>query len=162
MLHSNRMLIAGIGFSLGVFEILHRVIAVPELVSSLVLSAIFFPLLVWAIVSTVSAILADPDSLGHTIRYAFIFLVLTVVFFAVVYTELGIRVSGGGESKDFWTCLYFSVATLTTLGYGDFAPMPEARAIAAVEAVSGYILLGILTAVTFHLINHRAQRRPRP
>jgi hypothetical protein len=153
------MLIVGIAFSLTVFELLHRVIAVPELISALVLSTIFFPLLVWAIISTVSAILADPDNLGHTIRYAFVFLILTVVFFAVVYTELGIRVSDGSESKNFWTCLYFSVATLTTLGYGDFAPMPEARAIAAVEAVSGYILLGILTAVTFHLISHRAQRR---
>ncbi|HSF17602.1 MAG TPA: potassium channel family protein [Vicinamibacteria bacterium] len=42
---------------------------------------------------------------------------------------------------------YFSYVTLTTLGYGDIAPVnPIARALAVVEAVIGQLYVGILIA----------------
>jgi hypothetical protein len=40
-------------------------------------------------------------------------------------------------------CLYFSVVTWTTLGYGDFVPTPELRSFAAEEALTGYVSLGL-------------------
>lgn len=50
--------------------------------------------------------------------------------------------------EDPWnTILYFSFATLTTLGYGDVAPLsPSARAWAAIEAMGGTLYIAILIA----------------
>jgi Ion channel len=51
-------------------------------------------------------------------------------------------------SKEFThdpsTCLYFSLVTWTTLGYGDFRPVPNGRLVAASEAVIGYVMMIIL------------------
>jgi hypothetical protein len=43
--------------------------------------------------------------------------------------------------------LYFSVVTWTTLGYGDFIPMPDARYIVVVEAIMGYVMMALLISV---------------
>ncbi|WP_170401245.1 potassium channel family protein [Ruegeria arenilitoris] len=42
--------------------------------------------------------------------------------------------------------LYFSYVTFTTVGYGDMAPVGLCRALAAAEAVTGYVLLGMFVA----------------
>lgn len=50
-------------------------------------------------------------------------------------------------SQDFFPFLYFSLVTLTTVGYGDMAPVSEAaRTLATVEALIGQIYLTILVA----------------
>lgn len=46
-------------------------------------------------------------------------------------------------ANDLTTALYFSVVTFTTLGYGDFQPMPGMRVLAASEALIGYLFLGM-------------------
>ncbi len=49
-----------------------------------------------------------------------------------------------GESSDF---VYFSLVTLSTLGYGDIVPASRlARSLAALEAMSGQMYLAILMA----------------
>jgi hypothetical protein len=45
------------------------------------------------------------------------------------------------EVHEVSTSLYFSVVTLTTLGFGDVVPTESARAVAASEAVFGYLIL---------------------
>lgn len=40
-------------------------------------------------------------------------------------------------------CLYFSVVTFTTLGYGDFHPYPKMRLLSATEAVLGAALMAM-------------------
>jgi hypothetical protein len=56
----------------------------------------------------------------------------------------GIDVATG---KSFLDLLYYSFVTLTTLGYGDIAPVsPVARALAYLEAVSGVMYVAILVA----------------
>jgi len=50
---------------------------------------------------------------------------------------------------DLW---YFSMVTLTTLGYGDITPIaPMAKSLAVVEAVTGQLILVILVARTVGL-----------
>lgn len=50
-------------------------------------------------------------------------------------------------SADAYTLQYFSLATLTTVGYGDIVPVhPFARSLAAAEAVTGPLYLAILVA----------------
>jgi len=47
--------------------------------------------------------------------------------------------------------VYFSMITMTTVGYGDFVPGDQfGRAIAAFEAISGYVVLAALvTALSY-------------
>jgi hypothetical protein len=57
--------------------------------------------------------------------------------------------------------LYFSFATLTTLGYGDIVPTsPISRMLASVEAVTGQLYLAVLVArlVGMHIVNATDQR----
>lgn len=44
--------------------------------------------------------------------------------------------------------LYFSLATMTTLGYGDIAPLSDtARSLAMIQAVTGQFYMGVIVAV---------------
>lgn len=83
---------------------------------------------------------------------AFAFLTLyslLVIVFACVYRLVdeitpGPMLSFAGEPREmtFAEALYFSVVTLSTIGYGDVVPhAPAARAIASVEAILGVLLL---------------------
>jgi hypothetical protein len=48
----------------------------------------------------------------------------------------------------FWRMLYFSVSTITTLGFGDIVPVtPLARALVTLEALLGPLLLGFFLVV---------------
>jgi hypothetical protein len=152
------LLMVGAGGLAG-FELMHRVLGLPQPVSALVVGLGMLPALLWALFASVASVLADPDELGHAIGHAFAYLAVTIVFFAVIYMELGLRATGqAGEVVRFWPCLYFSVTTITTAGFGDFVPTPEARIPAAVETVVGYVVFGVLTAATFFLIAHRTGR----
>lgn len=51
-----------------------------------------------------------------------------------------------GAFADFETALYFSISTFCTLGYGDVVPPVEWRVLAALEGVSGFLLIGWSTA----------------
>ena len=154
-------LLSYVGVSFLIFELMHRVFGLPQWISSTVLGVLVLPLLLLGLMGTLTAILADPDDLRDSMRHVVGFLILTIVFFAFLYMELGIvsALSPRVEIHDFWVCLYFSVATLTTLGYGDFIPSPEARFIAVIEAVIGYLVLGIITSAVFFLISHQSQKR---
>lgn len=56
---------------------------------------------------------------------------------------------------DRFDSLYFSITTFTTLGYGDFSPLPENRLMAGGEALLGYIMLGVFVSILFSLITWR-------
>ena len=50
-------------------------------------------------------------------------------------------------SKEFFPFFYFSLVTMTTVGYGDMAPVtPVARTLATMEALVGQVYLTILVA----------------
>lgn len=54
---------------------------------------------------------------------------------------------GDASSLEFDDLIYFSIVTLTTLGYGDLAPVTStAKSLAAVEALVGQIYLTVLVA----------------
>lgn len=157
---SPRRVIAAIGGSLVVFELLHRWVRVPEVVSSAVLGIAFLPILILSVIAVVARLLQDPDRFLRTARHLVGLLAVVIVFFAVLYAELGISstLAPDVEVRGFWTCLYFSVTTFTSVGFGDFIPTTETRLIAAVEALTGYVLLGLSVACAFFLLTHHARR----
>ena len=55
----------------------------------------------------------------------------------------------------FATALYYSTVAFTTLGYGDFQPVPRLRALAGIEAVIGYAYLGMVIGLLIDLGNRR-------
>lgn len=61
--------------------------------------------------------------------------------YALAYRYVGL-IDDGQVTHDPITCLYFSIVTWTTLGYGDVRPTPGARLIAASEAVVGLVFIG--------------------
>lgn len=82
--------------------------------------------------------------------FAFLtFYSLLVILFAAVYSVLDhamgggdFRIDGAMRAITFPESLYFSLMTLSTVGYGDIAPASSAiRLVAAGEIVSGILLL---------------------
>jgi len=90
---------------------------------------------------------------------AVLFQVLCLTFmFACIYSFLGINGPANECSPvchDLPTSLYFSIMTLTTVGYGDFTPTPLARPVAAVQALSGYLILALMIAVITERLKQR-------
>ena len=61
------------------------------------------------------------------------------------------RIGGfaGLPVESFQDCLYFSVVTYTSLGFGDQVPVSHARLIAGVEALNGLLLIGWSASFTY-------------
>ncbi|MEN8113542.1 MAG: ion channel [Actinomycetota bacterium] len=84
--------------------------------------------------------------LGAVSVYLLMAIAATYLFLAIDSWMAG---TGGffGQPETTTTFMYFSLVTITTLGYGDLAPVPElARAVAVWEAVIGQVFLVIVVA----------------
>jgi len=84
--------------------------------------------------------------------------ILIILVCAVLYTFTGLNYQGtilaysSVQSTEqnfgfFLSCIYYSVVTFTTLGYGDFTPVGLSRAIAAFEAFTGSFTLALFVVV---------------
>lgn len=72
-------------------------------------------------------------------------LVLTIVAFAAGYLAL-CDIPGHGikpGTQGYLDCLYFSVVTISSLGYGDLQPVGASRILACVEVVAGLVFIGV-------------------
>ena len=74
-------------------------------------------------------------------------IVVTIFAYALQYWHAGLLASSGAVVHSFRDSLYFSVTTWTTLGYGDFAPIPAMRLVTSVEALTGVITIAIAAAL---------------
>jgi hypothetical protein len=88
------------------------------------------------------------------VRWALFTMFLAVVF-AGLYCLVDVDV--GSRGTLVWP-LYYSVVTLTTLGYGDIVPASgPAQALAVTEAVLGYVVLGGLLSILANKMARRAE-----
>lgn len=77
------------------------------------------------------------------VNWAFIFSLLESLE-PQSFKEISLQLEGAGDLQPF---LYFSLVTVTTLGYGDITPVSSpARFFAAFEAVLGQLYLTVLVA----------------
>lgn len=78
----------------------------------------------------------------------------TFAFFGLLHwmgTNTGawvLKSNGGGVVKNLLDCLYFSLVTFVTLGFGDIWPVSWLpKVIVGVEVVFGYVFLGLLVTL---------------
>lgn len=80
-------------------------------------------------------------------RWAVCCLVIAALF-AIIYSEVGVDY---GAYETWLSPVYFSVVTLTTLGFGDAVPTSIAGQVAVMaEVVLGYVMLGGMLTLIFH------------
>ena len=95
-------------------------------------------------------------------KHRLIVLLIIILFFTVtmarIYSSYGIVNVNGDIIKDFYQSLYFSIVTLTTLGYGDFSPTEQIKLVAAFEAIIGYFLLAIMIVLTLNTVNKKEMK----
>jgi hypothetical protein len=66
---------------------------------------------------------------------------------------LGFRLLAAGELPNLETAVYFSLATYTTIGFGDVVLEPGWRVLAGIEGLTGLVLVGWSTAFVFAIVN---------
>ena len=74
--------------------------------------------------------------------------VVEILLWALVYVEL----PGRAGLKNYAEAVYFSMITLTTLGYGDVTLSENWQLLAGMEAMVGIMVFGLTTAILFAVI----------
>ncbi len=91
---------------------------------------------------------------GRSITRWCLWIIILAGLFAWIYSLVGVDY---GDHPTFLSPLYYSVVTLTTLGYGDIVPTSAAGQITAMlEVMAGYIMLGGLLSIFSNKIARRA------
>ena len=105
----------------------------------------------------------------ETISQAFSGYLLIAIAFAQCYDILNYIVPGAfnppAPPGPISLFIYFSISTLTTVGYGDVTPLdPFVRIVAAIEATTGifYQTVVIARLVALYIPRHPLERRPDP
>ena len=127
-------------------------------VAALLISGLF----VWMLFTHVRAVLRDPHTLVPRLLFVLVDVVLYVLMYAWVYSSLGIVDDTGsspGVTYDFRTCVYYSIVTISTVGYGDFFPTPAVRFVAAIQGTTGYVMLAILASTGLSALSRRVELR---
>ena len=76
--------------------------------------------------------------------------------YAFIYQHVAIDL--GGRPDNWMTTIYFSVVTLTTLGFGDIVPASAlARVVTLTEVIIGYVMLGGLLGIFANKMARRAE-----
>jgi Ion channel len=79
--------------------------------------------------------------------------VLEISLFAAAYglmdAQLGMGALSGETEGSPLDLFYFSATTYTTLGYGDISPVGALRVTAAIESLTGLVLIGWSASFTY-------------
>ena len=102
---------------------------------------------------------------SRALPYSAGFLLLVTLGFAVLYTWLtpsgnGVKV-GDDIPADFGftSALYFSIVTISSLGYGDLRPVGLSRFLASVQVILGLSSMGVMiAALTSRRLSHLVSR----
>jgi hypothetical protein len=74
---------------------------------------------------------------------------LHAIIFFLITDHFGIGSFGGTLEHHFVDYLYFSTSTYTSLGYGDIYPLGGLRLMAAVEALTGLMMIAWSASFTY-------------
>jgi len=92
---------------------------------------------------------------GRSLSRWGLFIAAVAAVFAGLYNVVEVDF---GENRTLFSPFYYSVVTLTTLGYGDIVPVSSAaQIVASIEALLGYIGLGGLLSILSNKMARRAE-----
>ncbi|WP_320041806.1 pentapeptide repeat-containing protein [uncultured Desulfobacter sp.] len=92
---------------------------------------------------------------GRSLVRWLVWLVAATLGFGLIYTQVDIYY---GDYPTWFSPIYFSFVTLTTLGYGDAVPMSlSAQIVVSLQAVTGYMGLGGLLSILGNKMARRAE-----
>jgi voltage-gated potassium channel len=137
-----------------------------ELTSISLLTRIFGALFLgYAVINILSIVTQSEEVTKETIYAAIVAYMLMALMWAFLYMILELLVPGSfsfpekGFRAETMRFKYFSFVTITTLGYGDIAPLTnKASALVLVEALVGQVYLVVLVA---WLVGMHVSRRSR-
>lgn len=91
---------------------------------------------------------------SHFHFMTFSILIIINALFAITYFIIGVEnlngIASGDIKRDFLNCLFFSLQTFTTVGYGHISPRSELISfIAAIEAISGLMVFAVITGLIY-------------
>lgn len=91
---------------------------------------------------------------GRSLSRWMILILLQITVFTYLYTVVDVDY---GKYESTISPLYYSIATMTTLGYGDVVPASgAAQMLASLQVVFGYIMLGGLLSILTNKLARRA------
>ncbi|MFH1153500.1 MAG: pentapeptide repeat-containing protein [Pseudomonadota bacterium] len=92
---------------------------------------------------------------GRSLLRWFVWLLVVTFVFAGIYTQVAIDY---GDYRTVFSPVYFSIVTLTTLGYGDAIPMSlTAQIFVTIQAFTGYMGLGGLLSILGNKMARRSE-----
>ena len=90
---------------------------------------------------------------------------LVIILFGIAYTLLTPCGHGIGQAPDspsditFLTGIYFSIVTISSLGYGDMHPVGFSKVLACIEVLFGLVMIGVMIAkVTSQRLSYHVER----
>jgi hypothetical protein len=139
-----------------VFAVVMAIFKLPEL------SAIFLIGVYYFSIFHIAQVVGDDKGWHRRVLSTYLWvLFLTIFSFAITYYRYGLVSNGALIEIRFIDAIYFSVTTWTTLGYGDFVPPERLRHITSIQAILGYIGLGLWITLISGFIQNMALNRQR-
>ena len=83
----------------------------------------------------------------YILALLFLHVCVTITSFALHYMASGVIGPNGDISSSFYDSIYFSITTFTTLGYGDFQPLPARRLSTSSEALIGMLSMAVCASI---------------
>jgi hypothetical protein len=133
---------------------------------------LFAGLFLWLLVDAVKALYSVEGFRWIDLGLMAVNLLLMLAAYAYIYNVLGVidttrdgsPIIGGSEAQLNWAnygkCFYFSVASLTTVGYGDLQPTAGmCRVVAGSQALLGYIVLGVTASTAADIVQSVAGKK---
>ena len=137
----------------------------PRALAMVAICVTFVSIFVALLVMRIRSVLGAANTLWKDLLLVMGEVALLIGSFASVFNALGVLDNGAAQPQvvhDPWISLYYSVVTFTTLGYGDYYPVGIGRALAAIEALVGYIVLGLLASTAASIISPHQPGGTRP
>jgi hypothetical protein len=128
---------------------------IPRMIFIGVFASAFAGVFLWLLAKSTRRVLLGPDRLWFEVFTTALNFTLFILTFGVLYYYIGIidsTAEGSPVVHHLPNSLYYSVVTVTTLGYGDFYPVGTGRLLAAIEALTGYLILGVLASTFASLL----------
>ena len=94
--------------------------------------------------------------LGYIVRFAGTVIVFGVLYHCLTQCDHGIgRDNKALDNATVFTGIYFSIVTISSLGYGDMHPMGISKFLACLEVLLGLVMIGVMIA---KLTSYRVER----